>query len=85
MMPSDSYRLYEVQRAKNATEIRRADEQAAWLAAAVTRLVRGITRPARSARPPQPPRAARPTPRSRPVIARIVVSHATEPTGRRAG
>ena len=49
MMPSDSYRLYEVQRAKNVTEIRRADEQAGRLAAAVGRLVRGITRPVRSA------------------------------------
>ena len=60
MMPSDSYRLYEVQRAKSSAEIRRTDEQAAWLAAAVTRLVRGITRPMLSAR------ATRPAPGPRP-------------------
>ena len=49
MMPSDSYRLYRVERVMSAAEVRRADEQAGRLAAAVGRLVRGITRPVRSA------------------------------------
>jgi len=49
MMPSDSYRLYQVERVMSAAEVRRADEQAGRLAAAVGRLVRGITRPVRSA------------------------------------
>ena len=49
MMPSDSYRLYQVEREMSAAEVRRADEQAGRLAAAVGRLVRGITRPVRSA------------------------------------
>ena len=51
MMPSDSYRLYQVERVMSAAEVRRADEQAGRLAAAVGRLVRGITRPVRSVRP----------------------------------
>ena len=50
MMPSDSYRLYQVERVMSAAEVRRADEQAGRLAAAVGRLVRGITRPVRSVR-----------------------------------
>ena len=49
MMPSDSYRLYRVERVMSAAEVRRADEHAGRLAAAVGRLVRGITRPVRSA------------------------------------
>jgi hypothetical protein len=35
-------------------EVRRADEQAARLASAVTSLVRGLTRPVRAARRPFP-------------------------------
>lgn len=72
MMPSDSYRLYQVERLKSADEIRRADEHAGRLAATVARLVRGIVRPA----PPAPS-----TPR--PGMARAVISRAAEPAGRR--
>jgi hypothetical protein len=50
MMPSDSYRLYQVERVKSAEEIRRANDQAGRLAEAVARLVRGLTQPARPAR-----------------------------------
>ena len=42
MMPSDSYRLYQVERLKTAAEIRRADEHAGRLAATVARLVRAV-------------------------------------------
>ena len=42
MMPSDSYRLYQVERLKTAGEIRRADEHAGRLAATVTRLARAV-------------------------------------------
>ncbi len=38
MMPYDSYRLYQLKRAKSAAEIRRADEQAGRLAYAVASL-----------------------------------------------
>ena len=54
MMPYDSSRLYEVERAKSSAEIRRADEQAAWVASAVSSLFRGITRPWRAMRRPSP-------------------------------
>ena len=52
MMPYDTYRLYQAQRVKSAAEVRRADEQAARLAAAGSWLFRGITRPARALRRP---------------------------------
>jgi hypothetical protein len=45
MMPYDSYRLYQIERAKSAAEARRADEQAARLASAASSLFRAITRP----------------------------------------
>jgi hypothetical protein len=38
MMPYDSYRLYQTERAKSPAEIRRADEQAGRLASAVSSL-----------------------------------------------
>lgn len=47
MMPCDTYRLYQIERAKSPAEIRRADEQAARLASALSSLFRGITRPSR--------------------------------------
>jgi hypothetical protein len=47
MMPYSSYRLYEIERAKSPAEIRRADQQAGHLAAAVSSLFRGIMRPVR--------------------------------------
>jgi hypothetical protein len=48
MMPYDTYRVYQIERAKSPGEIRRADEQAARLASAVSWLFRGIMRPARA-------------------------------------
>ena len=56
-MPYDTYRLYQIERAKSPAEVRRADEQAARLASAASSLFRGITRPWRvSHRPPSRPR-----------------------------
>jgi hypothetical protein len=51
MMPYDSYKLYEVQRPKSATEIRCADEQLGRFAALVSGLFRSITRPRRISPP----------------------------------
>jgi hypothetical protein len=48
MMPYDSYRLYEIERAKSAYEIQRADRQAALFFSAVSGLFRAIAQ-ARSA------------------------------------
>jgi hypothetical protein len=50
VMPYDTYRLYQVARAKSPAEVQRADEQAARLASAVSSLFRGITRRARAGR-----------------------------------
>jgi hypothetical protein len=36
MMPYDTYRLHQIGRAKNPAEVRRADEQAARVASAVS-------------------------------------------------
>jgi hypothetical protein len=47
MMPYDTYRLYQVGRAKSPAEVRSADERAGGLAAAASRLFRAVTRPAR--------------------------------------
>jgi hypothetical protein len=54
MMPYDTYRLYQVERAKSSAEVRRADEQAARVASAVSSLFRGITRPWRAMQRPSP-------------------------------
>jgi len=54
MMPYDTYRLYQVERAKSSAEVRRADEQAARVASAASSLFRGITRPWRAMRRPYP-------------------------------
>jgi len=54
MMPYDTYRIYQIERAKSPAEVRRADEQAARLASAVTSLVRGLTRPLRAVGRPFP-------------------------------
>ena len=54
MMPYDNYRLYQIERAKSPAEVRRADEQAAGVASAVSSLFRGITRPWRARRRPSP-------------------------------
>lgn len=48
MMPSDSYRLYQIERDKSPAEIYRADEQAARLAGVVSSLFRGIAQPVRA-------------------------------------
>jgi hypothetical protein len=50
MMPYDTYRLYQIERVKSPAEVRRADEQAARLASAISSLLRGVARPARAAR-----------------------------------
>jgi hypothetical protein len=54
MMPYNNYRLYEIERTKTPAEIRRADEQAAWLAAAASSLLCGIRRPVRAMRRSSP-------------------------------
>jgi hypothetical protein len=48
MMPYDTYRSYQIERAKSLAEVRRADEQAARFASAVSSLFGGITRPLRA-------------------------------------
>lgn len=54
MMPYNSYRLYQIERAKSPAEIRRADEQAARLASAASSLFRSVMRPVRAIRRPSP-------------------------------
>jgi hypothetical protein len=63
MVPYDSYRIYQIQRTRSLAEIRRADEQAARLAATVSWVFRGITRPVRAMRA-LPPVVSRSLPRS---------------------
>jgi hypothetical protein len=55
MMPYDTYRIYQIERAKSLGEVRRADEQAARFAAAVSSLVGGIMRPVRAVWALHPP------------------------------
>ena len=63
MMPYDTYRTYQIERAKNPAEVRRGDEQAAQLTSAISWLFRGITRPVRAMRSLSPaPAPARPRP-----------------------
>ena len=71
MMPYDTYRLYQVERAKSPAEIRHADEQAGRLASAASSMFRGITRPWRARRRPLRPRRATcpPSLTSPPVLA----------------
>ena len=54
MMPYNTYRLYQIERAKSPAEVRRADEQAARLASTASSLFRGITRTWRAMRRPSP-------------------------------
>jgi hypothetical protein len=54
MMPYDTCRRYRIERAKSSAEVRRADEQTARVASAVSFLLRGITRPVRAVRWPFP-------------------------------
>jgi hypothetical protein len=60
MMPYDTYRIHQIEHAKNPAEVRRADEQAAWLASAVSSLVRSLTRLVRGPFPAAVPVRARP-------------------------
>jgi hypothetical protein len=53
-MPYDTYRVHQIERAKSPAEVRRADEQAARLAAAASSLFRDITRALRAMRRPYP-------------------------------
>jgi hypothetical protein len=48
MMPYDTYRICQIDRDKSLGEVRRADEQAARFASAVSSLSGGITRPVRA-------------------------------------
>jgi len=59
MVPYDTYRIYQIERAKSPAEARRADEQAAQVASVVSSLFRGITRTVRAA-------ARRPSPAAAP-------------------
>jgi hypothetical protein len=54
LMPYDTYRLHQIERAKSPAEVQRADEQAARLMSAVSSLLRGLTRPVRAFRRPYP-------------------------------
>jgi hypothetical protein len=63
VMPYDTYRTYQIERAKSPADVRRADEQAARLTSAISWLFRDITRPVRAIRSPSPaPAPARPRP-----------------------
>jgi hypothetical protein len=53
-MPYDTYRLHQIERTTSPAEVRRADEQAARVASAVSSLLRSIARPARAVRKPFP-------------------------------
>jgi hypothetical protein len=52
MMPYDTYRLYQIERAPSPAEVRYADEQAARAAATVSSLFGGLTRLVRMMRSP---------------------------------
>jgi len=54
MVPYDTYRIYQIERAKSLAEVRRADAHAARVASAISSLFRGITRPVRTVRGPAP-------------------------------
>ncbi len=54
MMPYDTYRLYQAERAKSPREIDHADQRAAQLASAVSGLFRAITQIARRPSPSAP-------------------------------
>lgn len=54
MMPYDTYRLHQGERARSRAEIQRADQQAARLASAGSRLLRALTRSPRAAGRPYP-------------------------------
>jgi len=60
MVPYDTYRIYQIERAKSLAEVRRADAQAARVVSAISSLFLGITRPVRNVRRPAPGRRTRP-------------------------
>jgi hypothetical protein len=62
MMPYDTYRLYQVERARSTHEIHHADRRAARLSSAVSGLFRAITQTARRPHPAAP--AGRPVTRA---------------------
>jgi plasmid stabilization system protein ParE len=51
MTPYDTYRVYQIERAKSLAEIQRANEQAARVAIAVSSAFRGIAQAVRRGRP----------------------------------
>jgi hypothetical protein len=63
MVPYDTYRIYQIERAKSPAEVRHAEQQAALLASALSSLFRGIARPVRAVWRPSPA-AVRRLPRS---------------------
>jgi hypothetical protein len=63
MMPYDTYRLHQIERAKSPAEVQRADEQAARLMSAVSSLLGGLTWPGRASRRPHARPATRALPR----------------------
>ena len=63
MVPYDTYRIYQIERAKSPAEVRHAEQQAAQLASALSSLFRGIIRPVRAVWRPSPA-AVRRLPRS---------------------
>jgi hypothetical protein len=54
MVPYDTYRIYQIERAKSSADVRRADAQAALVTSAISSLVRGIARQVRTVRRPAP-------------------------------
>jgi hypothetical protein len=52
MVPYDTYRIYQIERAKSFAEVGRADEHAARVASAFSSLFRGITGLVRAVRRP---------------------------------
>ena len=75
MMPYDTYRLYQVERAKSPREIHHADQRAAQLASAVSGLFRAITQTARTAHPAAPGGAS---PQTAPAASRGTMAGAME-------
>ena len=59
MVPYDTYRIYQIERAKSPAEVRREDQQAAQLASALSSLFHGITWTARAVRRPSSATARR--------------------------
>jgi hypothetical protein len=52
VVPYDTYRIYQIERAKSPAELRRADQQGAQLAFALSSLFHGITRTVQAVRRP---------------------------------